>query len=39
MGARAAHKLPVKTLKRIFAYLLFGLAIYMGFKAYLSFFG
>ena len=39
IGARAAHKLPVKTLKRIFAYLLFGLAIYMGFKAYLSFFG
>jgi uncharacterized membrane protein YfcA len=39
IGASAAHKLPVKTLKRIFAYLLFGLAVYMGFKAYLSFFG
>ena len=39
LGARAARKLPVKTLKRIFAYLLFGLAVYMGYKAYLSFFG
>ena len=39
VGARAAHKLPVKTLKRIFAYLLFGLSVYMAFKAYASFFG
>lgn len=39
VGARAAHNLPVKTLKRIFAFLLFGLAAYMAFKAYTSFFG
>lgn len=39
IGARAAHNLPVKTLKRIFAYLLFGLAAYMAYKAYVSFFG
>jgi uncharacterized membrane protein YfcA len=39
VGARIAHKLPVKTLKRIFAYLLFGLALYMSVKAYTSFFG
>jgi uncharacterized membrane protein YfcA len=39
VGARTAHKLPVKTLKRIFAYLLFGLALYMSVKAYTSFFG
>ena len=38
-GARAAHNLPVKTLKRIFAYLLFGLATYMAYKAYISFIG
>jgi uncharacterized membrane protein YfcA len=37
MGARAAHKLPVNTLKRIFALLLFGLAAYMGTKAYHAF--
>ncbi|MDN3987344.1 sulfite exporter TauE/SafE family protein [Zwartia vadi] len=39
VGARAAHNLPVKTLKRIFAFLLFGLAAYMAYKAYYSFFG
>jgi uncharacterized membrane protein YfcA len=39
VGARAAHNLPVKTLKRIFAYLLFGLTAYMAYKAYDSFFG
>lgn len=39
VGAKAAHKLPVKTLKRIFAFLLFGLTTYMAFKAYQSFFG
>jgi len=39
IGARAAHKLPVKTLKRIFAYVLFGLSTYMAFKAYASFAG
>jgi uncharacterized membrane protein YfcA len=39
VGAKAAHKLPVKTLKRIFAFLLFGLTAYMAVKAYQSFFG
>jgi uncharacterized membrane protein YfcA len=37
IGARVAHSLPVKTLKRIFAFLLFGLAAYMGSKAYAAF--
>ncbi len=37
IGARVAHSLPVKTLKRIFAFLLFGLAAYMGAKAYTAF--
>jgi uncharacterized membrane protein YfcA len=37
LGARLAHILPVKTLKRIFAFLLFGLAAYMGSKAYSAF--
>jgi hypothetical protein len=37
LGARLAHILPVKTLKRIFAFLLFGLAAYMGTKAYSAF--
>ncbi len=37
LGARAAHKLPVNTLKRVFALLLFGLAAYMGTKAYTAF--
>lgn len=32
LGARAAHKLPVKRLKRVFASLLFGLAAYMLWK-------
>ena len=37
IGAKVAHKLPVNTLKRIFAFLLFGLAAYMFYKAGLSF--
>ncbi len=37
IGAKVAHKLPVNTLKRIFALLLFGLAAYMFYKAGLSF--
>ena len=37
LGARLAHKLPVKALKRVFAYLLFGLAAYMAYKAYRAF--
>lgn len=36
LGAAAAHKLPVKTLKRIFAYMLFALAGYMLYKAWMS---
>ena len=32
LGARAAHRLPVAQLKRIFATLLFGLAAYMLWK-------
>lgn len=32
LGAKAAHKLPVKQLKRVFASLLFGLAAYMLWK-------
>ena len=32
LGAKAAHSLPVKQLKRVFAYLLFGLAAYMLWK-------
>lgn len=36
-GAKVAHKLPVNTLKRVFAYLLFGLSAYMLYKASLSF--
>ncbi|MCC7225967.1 MAG: sulfite exporter TauE/SafE family protein [Burkholderiaceae bacterium] len=38
LGARVAHRLPVKSLKRVFAFLLFGLAIYMASKAYQAFF-
>src|SRR5690606_29385643 len=34
LGARTAHRLPVKSLKRVFAYLLFCLAAYMFYKAY-----
>ena len=37
IGAKVAHKLPVNTLKRVFAFLLFGLATYMLYKAGLSF--
>src|SRR5690625_1276758 len=34
MGARFAHRLPVQTLRRVFACLLMGLAVYMLFKAW-----
>jgi len=34
MGARFAHRLPVRTLRRVFACLLMGLAVYMLFKAW-----
>jgi uncharacterized membrane protein YfcA len=37
VGARAAHALPVATLKRIFAIMLFALAIYMLYTSVLSF--
>lgn len=37
LGAAATHRLPVKTLKRIFAFLLFGLAGYMLWKSYTAF--
>jgi uncharacterized membrane protein YfcA len=33
LGARAAHKLPVKQLKRVFACILYVLAAYMLYKA------
>lgn len=36
-GARMAHRIPVASLKRIFACLLFGLAAYMMYKAWHSF--
>lgn len=36
-GARCAHSLPVATLKRVFACLLFALACYMLYEAYLGF--
>ncbi|RTZ40932.1 sulfite exporter TauE/SafE family protein [Candidimonas sp. SYP-B2681] len=36
-GARCAHRLPVKTLKRVFACLLFVLAAYMLYEAYKAF--
>lgn len=36
-GARCAHRLPVATLKRVFACLLFALAAYMLFEAYKGF--
>lgn len=36
-GARCAHRLPVRTLKRVFACLLFALAGYMLFEAYKAF--
>jgi uncharacterized protein len=34
LGAKTAHNLPVKTLKRIFAFILFALAAYMFYKAF-----
>lgn len=34
LGARTAHKLPVKSLKRVFAILLYALAAYMLYKAF-----
>jgi uncharacterized membrane protein YfcA len=37
VGAKAAHALPVATLKRVFAFLLFGLSTYMLYKSALSF--
>ena len=37
MGARMAHRLPVSTLKRVFACLLFALAAYMGVTAWRAF--
>ena len=37
LGARVAHHLPVKSLKRVFAFLLFGLSLYMATKAYQAF--
>jgi uncharacterized membrane protein YfcA len=36
-GARCAHSLPVATLKRVFAVLLFALACYMLYEAYLGY--
>jgi uncharacterized membrane protein YfcA len=33
LGARTAHSLPVKTLKKVFAYMLYALAVYMLYKA------
>jgi uncharacterized membrane protein YfcA len=37
LGARAAHQLPVKQLKRVFASLLFVLAAYMLWKGVAAF--
>jgi uncharacterized membrane protein YfcA len=37
LGAKAAHSLPVKQLKRVFASLLFGLAAYMLWKGIAAF--
>lgn len=37
LGANAAHKLPVATLKRVFAWVLMALALYMAYKAYAAF--
>lgn len=36
-GARCAHRLPVSTLRRVFACLLFALALYMLHKAYVQY--
>jgi uncharacterized membrane protein YfcA len=33
LGARTAHNLPVKSLKKVFAYMLYALALYMLYKA------
>jgi uncharacterized membrane protein YfcA len=33
LGARTAHNLPVKSLKKVFAYMLYALALYMMYKA------
>ncbi|MEN3296441.1 MAG: uncharacterized protein V7642_5694 [Burkholderiales bacterium] len=35
LGARTAHNLPVKSLKKVFAYMLYALALYMLYKAFL----
>jgi uncharacterized membrane protein YfcA len=37
IGARMVHRLPVATVKRIFAFLLFALAIFMAYKAWRAF--
>ncbi len=37
LGARCAHSLPVNTLKRVFALLLFALSLYMFSKAIAGF--
>ncbi|GAA4334120.1 sulfite exporter TauE/SafE family protein [Pigmentiphaga soli] len=37
VGAHVAHRLPVKSLKRVFAYVLIVLAAYMLYKAYTAF--
>jgi len=34
LGARAAHRMPVERLRRIFALLLMALACYMAWKAF-----
>jgi uncharacterized membrane protein YfcA len=34
LGARTAHNLPVKSLKKVFAYMLYALAVYMLYKAF-----
>lgn len=39
LGARCAHGLPVKSLKRVFAVLLFSLGTYMLYDAFVAFFG
>jgi uncharacterized membrane protein YfcA len=33
LGAKTAHNLPVKSLKKVFAYMLYALALYMLYKA------
>jgi uncharacterized membrane protein YfcA len=35
LGARTAHNLPVKSLKKVFAYMLYALALYMLYKAFI----